>query len=136
MIDFNIIVQSPRMKTSKLDLSPVADALVESSSNRILRGYNILDQPSRPLSLAYAGRKAKAGAAPIRNWSNTKALMQSYGVKDNSGNSITIGWPKDQQQKVAWNEKYDHMAGLSPNDREAGRQAADNEVRNYLSDLW
>ena len=130
------IRSAPRMSSPLYNLRPVADALVSASRDRITRGVNILDQPAKPLTLQYAKKKVKMGALPIRNLTNTGALMSTYGVQTEDPKSIVIGWDAEQEKKVVWNEKRDKMAGLSPLDKEAGQEAAREELGNFTREVW
>ena len=130
------VTNSPRMSAPSFALRPVAEALAKSEKDRILRGYNLKDQPSRPLTLAYARQKVKRGALAIRNWASTFSLMSTFGIQSESSKSATIGWPADQQKKVGWNEKWDQMAGLSENDKRAGDEAADRVWGEISERVW
>ena len=130
------VTRSPRLIVPDFNSMKIAEAIKVSMNDRILRGYNSLDQPSKPLTFAYARSKVRSGAKGIRDWVKSFALMSSFGVQSEDGKTITVGWPADQQDKVRWNQKKDDMASLSPNDRQAGQEASQESFAEFLKDIW
>lgn len=91
---------------------------LDSMANRIKRGVNVNDAPSKALNPRYAKRKTGKGLQPIRDWTLTGRTMRSLKVKSVSENRGVIGFVDPvADTRAHFNNLRDRAFGAAPSDQ-------------------
>lgn len=127
-------VPVPRFSTH--DMEALALEADRQELSRIQRGQNINDEPAKPLSRRYQAQKRSQGLPPIRNLTQTGAMLQSRGVIEPEDNSVTIGFTDAREQaKAEANERIEPMLGVSEDNERAVDQLASQIFDRNVKDL-
>lgn len=97
----------------------IADIVGGHVRDRISRGINGDDVPSRALSPNYLKQKVAKGKAPVRDWDMTGRTLQALRTLAASENRANIGFNNPIANRIArWNNKKERAFTLSPSDKE------------------
>jgi hypothetical protein len=128
-----------RVRKLKFTFSPfsaesmltIGQVTLDSIVKRIQSVTDVTDSPAKPLAARYAqekregryvamGGNRKYSGAPHRDWTLRGRTLQSLKVKYASAERVTIGPTMAETAKIILaRNKWDHMWGFSPKDREA-----------------
>jgi hypothetical protein len=102
---------------TRQDLLKIGAKAIEAVQKRCLRGQNVNDRKTKPLSKSYAKAKQKIGQPPIRNMMFSGSMLGALTVVEADQNRVVVGFTRQAElAKAAKNQDRDPWFGLSRND--------------------
>lgn len=109
-------IEAPKFRADQM--KEIADFAVQVIKERDAKGFDVLDQPSKPLQPKYAKRKAAKGLPAVRDERFTGNMLGAIHVTeaDETHAKIKIEGATPQK-KAIFTQNIDPWYGLSDNDQ-------------------